>query len=65
MFMISFVSFRVRTTLLLLLFIVSFAALERCPAMKQNVFASGTAPSKPLIDSQLPKEVAIATFAMG
>ena len=66
MFTISFVSFRVRTALLLLMmFIVSFAAFERYPAMKLNAFASGTATSKPLIDSQLPKKLATATFAMG
>jgi hypothetical protein len=35
------------------------------PAMKQNVFASQTVPSKPLIDTQLSKQVATATFAMG
>ncbi len=35
------------------------------PAMKRNVFASDTIPSKPLIDSQLPKQVKTATFAMG
>jgi len=33
--------------------------------MKQNVFASQTVPSKPLIDTQLPKQMATATFAMG
>jgi hypothetical protein len=35
------------------------------PAMKQNVFASDTVPSKPPIDTQLPKQMATATFAMG
>ena len=35
------------------------------PAMKQNVFASHTVPPKPLIDTQQPKQVATATFAMG
>lgn len=35
------------------------------PAMNQNVFASDTVPSKPLIDAQLPKQAATATFAMG
>lgn len=33
--------------------------------MKQNVFASSTLPSKPLIDTLLPKQVVTATFAMG
>ena len=35
------------------------------PAMNQNIFASPTVPSKPLIDMQQPKQVATATFAMG
>jgi hypothetical protein len=35
------------------------------PAMKQKVFASDAVPSKPLIDTQLPKQMATATFAMG
>jgi hypothetical protein len=42
-----------------------FPAIERGPAMKLNVFASIAMPSKPLIDSQLPKVTATATFAMG
>ncbi len=35
------------------------------PAMKRDVFASDTVSSRSLIDSQLPKQVATATFAMG
>ncbi|HYA88673.1 MAG TPA: hypothetical protein VEI57_16635 [Nitrospirota bacterium] len=35
------------------------------PAMKQNVSASQKVPSKPPIDTQLSKQVATATFAMG
>jgi len=43
-----------------------YPATERwIPTMKQNVFASQTVPSKPLIDTQLPKQMATATFAMG
>jgi hypothetical protein len=62
----TFAVFRVRTTLLLLtVFIASFAALERCPAMKQNVLASAAMSSQPQIDMRLPKELATATFAMG
>jgi len=38
---------------------------ERGPAMKLNAFASVAMPAKPLIDTQQPKEVATATFAMG
>ena len=33
--------------------------------MKLNAFASVAMPAKPLIDTQQPKEVATATFAMG
>jgi hypothetical protein len=33
--------------------------------MKQSAFASDTATSKPLIDTQVPQQVATATFAMG
>ena len=44
----------------------SYTATERwIPAMKPNVFASDAVPAKPLIDTQLPKKVATATFAMG
>jgi hypothetical protein len=56
--------------LLLMVFVVAIGSVmyhaERwIPAMKQNIFASDTIPSKPLIDTQLPKQVATATFAMG
>jgi len=44
---------------------VLYHAERLIPDMKRNVFASDTIPSKPLIDSQLPKQVATATFAMG
>ncbi len=61
-----------RNSLLLLMVLVVaigsaiFPATERwIPAMKHNVFASDTVPSKPLIDTQLAKQVATATFAMG
>ncbi len=59
------------TLLLLVMLVVSigsalYPATERwIPAMKQNVFAYDTMPSKPLIDTQLPKQTATATFAMG
>jgi hypothetical protein len=60
------------STLLLLTVLVKaigsapYTATERwIPAMTQNVFASDTAVAKPLIDTQLPKVVATATFAMG
>ena len=33
--------------------------------MKQSAFASDTANSKPLIDTQVSQQVATATFAMG
>jgi len=33
--------------------------------MKQFAFASDTVPSMPLIDTQVPKQIATATFAMG
>jgi hypothetical protein len=33
--------------------------------MKQGAFASDTANSIPLIDTQIPKQLATATFAMG
>jgi hypothetical protein len=57
--------------LLLLMMVIAvfgsslFPAMERwIPAMKQNIFASNTIP-KPQIDTQQPKEMATATFAMG
>jgi len=43
----------------------SIATERWIPAMKQNVFAPDTVPAKPLLDTQLPKQVATATFAMG
>jgi hypothetical protein len=33
--------------------------------MKQSAFASDTVSSQPLIDTQVPKHIATATFAMG
>lgn len=53
--------------LLMILVVVIGNAIYRgwIPAMRQNVFASFTIPSKPLIDAQQPKQVETATFAMG
>ena len=55
--------------LLMVLIVVIGSALYHAErwisAMNQNVFASDTVPSKPPIDTQLPKQVATATFAMG
>jgi hypothetical protein len=45
---------------------VMYLASERGKAdMKQSVFAANTVVAKPLIDTQVPKQTATATFAMG
>jgi hypothetical protein len=58
-----------------LLFLIPFApavgiafssAMERwIPGMKTNVFAADAIGSKPLLDREVPKRTATATFAMG
>jgi len=63
------------TFLRLLLFLIALgiaatsmlfpAAEGRIPAMKLNVFAADTVPGKPLIDTDVPKQLATATFALG
>lgn len=45
---------------------VLYLVVERgALSMNQGVSASAVITSKPLIDSQVPKETATATFAMG
>jgi hypothetical protein len=45
---------------------VMYLAAERgAPGMRQNALASDNVSSKPLIDTQVPKQVATATFALG
>ena len=58
-----------RASILLMVLVAGIAAyviLEKGEhGMNSNVFASTPKPSKPLIDTVVPKQIAIATFSMG